>query len=187
MSGAFGTIKMQSVQWKLAAIKNVPMGLLSKVTLQFEGERFGLHPNQWLTYQVPDKMPAEACFFLTWPFGFNIMIGFVGGDFGWRLSAAGTEAAVDFALGEVVKMVGSDARRHFVKGHLTQWASNPWTQGAYSAARPGHFSARAELARPLGNRLFFAGEATAVRYQQLCAGAYASGERAAAEVIAALG
>jgi hypothetical protein len=35
--------------------------------------------------------------------------------------------------------------------------------------------------------LFFAGEATAAPYYQLCSGAYSSGESAAGEVIAAIG
>jgi monoamine oxidase len=168
--------------WKRQAIDKLPMGLLAKVTLQFDGEQFGLLPNDWLTYWVPKEMPAEACFFLTWPFGFNIMVGFIGGVFGWRLSAAGSDAAVDFALGEVVKMVGGKARDHFIKGHLTGWAENPWTEGAYAAAAPGHFGARADLAKPLGDRLFFAGEAVAVPYMQLCSGAYTSGETVARDV-----
>ena len=129
-------------------------------------------------------MPAEACYFLTWPFEYDIMIGFVGGEFGWQLSAAGTEAAVDFALGEVVKIVGSKARDHFVKGHLTGWAGNPWTWGAYAAARPGHYEARAMLAEQVGDRLFFAGEAVAGAYVALCGGAYMSGEAVARKVAA---
>lgn len=173
--------------WKQQSIANLPMGLLAKVTLQFDGERFGLGANKWLTYRVPNQMPAEACYFLTWPFGFDIMVGFVGGAFGWQLSAEGRAAAVDFALGEVVKMFGAKARNHFVKGHLTGWADNPWTRGAYAAARPGHYSARAELARPLGDRVFFAGEAVAMPYVQLCGGAYLNGQSVARDVVAAIG
>jgi len=176
----------QLLKWKADAIDNLPMGLLSKIALQFDGEKFGLAPNQWLTYKLPNEMPAEACFFLTWPFNFNLMVGFIGGQFGWQLTAKGQEAAIDFALGEVVKMLGSDARKHFVKGYLTQWSHNPWTQGAYAAARPGHYAARAQLARPLGERLFFAGEALAAPYYQLCAGAYTSGENVARDVVAAI-
>ena len=114
------------------------------------------------------------------------MVGFIGGEFGRQLSAEGTDTAVHFALDEVVKMFGGKARDNFIKGHLTNWANNRWTSGAYTAARPGHYGARAELASPLGNRLFFAGEAVAVPYVTLCAGAYTSGETAAREVIARL-
>jgi len=174
-------------QWKQQAIGNLPMGLLAKVTLQFDGERFGFIPNQWLTYWVPNDMPAEACYFLTFPFGFNIMIGFIGGRFGWQLSAEGTDGAVDFALGEVVKMVGGKARDHFIRGHLTGWAENPWTYGAYAAAVPGHYGARDELAKPVGGRVFFAGEAVAMPYQQLCGGAFLSGQAVAGDVVSAIG
>jgi len=164
---------------KLQAIDNLPMGLLAKIALQFDGARFGLAPNHWLTYLVPDEMPAKACYFLTWPFDFDLMIGFVGGEFGWDLSRAGSQAAVDFALGQVVKLVGSSAKDRFVKGHLTSWAGNPLTRGAYAAARPGHYGARAELARPVGDRVFFAGEAVAGAYVALCGGAYLSGQAVA--------
>ena len=173
-------------QWKQQAIGNLPMGLLAKVTLQFDGERFGFGANKWLSYWVPNEMPVEACYFLTFPFGFDIMVGFIGGSFGWQLSAEGTNAAVDFALNEVVKMVGSKARGHFVKGHLTGWAENPWTYGAYAAATPGHFGARGELAKPLGNRLFFAGDAVSMPYVSLCGGAYLSGEAVAKTVASAI-
>lgn len=169
---------------KLEAIDNLPMGLLAKIALQFDGDRLGLAANHWLSYVVPDTVPAQACYFLTWPFDFDIMIGFVGGAFGWQLSEAGSEAAVDFALGEVVKAVGSGARRHFVKGHLTGWAGNPLTRGAYAAARPGHYGARAILAEPVGDRVFFAGEAVAGAYVALCGGAYLSGETVARKVAA---
>lgn len=169
------------------AIGNLPMGLLAKVALQFDGERFGLSADQWLTYWVPNEMPAEACYFLTFPFGFDIMIGFVGGQFGWELSAKGKDAAVDFALGEVEKLLGSKARNHFVKGDLTGWASNPWTQGAYAAATPGHHAARAALAKPVGDRVFFAGEAVALPYYQLCGGAYLNGDAVAQDVISKVG
>ncbi len=172
--------------WKQQAIHDVPMGLLAKAALQFDGNRLGLNPNEWLTYRVSEDLPTEACFFLTWPFEFDMMIGFLGGEFGWNLSAAGTDAAVDFALGEVVQMVGSDAAKHFVKGDFTRWASNPLTMGAYAAPRPGKFAARGELARQLGDRLFFAGEAVAGPYVATCGGAYLSGEKTARQVSAML-
>ena len=179
-----GSIKFtpELPDWKQTAISNLPMGLLAKITLQFDDERFGLAPNQWMSYWVPNDMPAEACYFLTWPFGFNIMVGFIGGEFGWQLSAEGPNAAIDFALEELTKIFGSKVRKSFIKGHLTGWAENPWTYGAYAAARPGHYDARAGLARSLDDRLFFAGEAVAIPYVQLCGGALISGESVAQEV-----
>ncbi|WP_240932648.1 flavin monoamine oxidase family protein [Pelagibius litoralis] len=171
---------------KAQAIDDVPMGLLTKIALQFDGERFGLTESDFLTYVIPNEVPAEACYFLTFPTGWDIAVGFVGGSFGWDLSRAGEAAAVDFALGEFVKIMGSDARRHFVKGHMSDWAENPLTLGAYGAARPGRFDARAVLAEPLGDRVFFAGEAVAGPYIALCSGAHLSGDAVAESVTAIL-
>jgi monoamine oxidase len=172
---------------KQQAIADVPMGLLTRIGLQFDGARFGLSENDLLTYAVPNTLPAEACYFLTFPTGHDIAVGFVGGQFGWDLSEAGPKAAVDFALGEFTKMMGSDARKHFVKGHMSGWADNPLTLGAYAAARPGRASARNELAEPLGDRVFFAGEAVADEYIALMSGAHLSGNRVARAVIETLG
>jgi monoamine oxidase len=80
-------------------------------------------------------------------------------------------------------MAGSDARKTFVKGHLTDWATNPLILGGYAAARPGRFSARAALARPVEDRLFFAGEALATPYNALCSGAFLSGRDTARNVM----
>lgn len=172
--------------WKSEAIANVPMGLLEKVALQFDGARFGLSENAIMTKLIDGDVPAEACYFLTFPTGYDLAVGFVGGKFGWDIGRAGEDAVVDFALSEFVKMVGSDARRHFIKGHFSDWGNNALTQGAYSAARPGHHAARQDLGRPLGDRVFFAGEAMGGAYLTLCTGAHLSGEAVAAEVVATL-
>ncbi len=172
---------------KQDAIADVPMGLLAKIALQFDGERFGLRDNDFLTYAVPNQVPAEACYFLTWPTGFDIAVGYVGGQFGWDLSNGSEADAVDFALGKFANMMGSNSRNHFVKGMMTDWATNPLTLGAYSAAEPGRFEARKTLAEPLGDRVFFAGEAVAGRYKALMSGAHLSGHAIGGEVVDVLG
>jgi monoamine oxidase len=174
-------------EWKREAIHDLPMGLLAKVALEFVDTRFDLPENSWLTWKVPDDVPAEACFFSCWPSGSDLMVGFVGGEFGHELSRAGSDAAVDFALGELRKRFGSEVDRLFVRGMLTDWADNPLTLGAYSAARPGRAAARDDIATPVADRIFFAGEACAGPYVATCGGAHMSGEAAAGEVAAVLG
>lgn len=168
------------------ALDKLPMGLLVKVGLQFDGAQMGFRPNQWLAYDVDDAIGTPASFFVTWPHGYPYMMGFMGGRFGWEMSKAGEAAAVDFALGEVVKMVGSDAQKWFIKGHMTDWATSPNTLGAYAAARPGHAHVRDALARPAGDRVFFAGEALGGSHMQLVSGAYMSGARTAQDMLSAV-
>ncbi|WP_227268977.1 flavin monoamine oxidase family protein [Roseobacter weihaiensis] len=172
---------------KQQAIADVPMGLLTKIALQFDGERFDLQENNFLTYAIPNELPAEACYFLTFPTGHDIAVGFVGGQFGWAMADAGPDAAVDFALNEFSKAVGSNAQRHFIKGHMSGWAKDRLTLGAYSAAQPGKAASRTVLAEPLGDRVFFAGEAVAGPYIALLSGAHMSGDSVARDVAAQLG
>ncbi|GJD57806.1 hypothetical protein IFDJLNFL_3719 [Methylobacterium dankookense] len=58
--------------------------------------------------------------------------------------------------------------------------------GAYSCALPGQSQARARLAQPFEDRLFFAGEATHPFDFSTAHGAHDSGQRAADEVLSSL-
>jgi monoamine oxidase len=175
---AAGTIRFDPPlpQAKQQAIADVPMGMLVKIPLMIPRERFGVAP---FTDLLLERYGRRDIYFLSFPFNSDLMIGFVGGDFGWEMSAAGEEAAVDYAKEALADLFGSSAPAKVAKGAMTQWASNPWTRGAYAAATPGRFTARAELARPVANRLYFAGEALAGPLVQTCGGAYLSGERTA--------
>jgi monoamine oxidase len=67
---------------------------------------------------------------------------------------------------------------------VTRWAQDPFCRGAYTHVPPGAtYDDYEALAEPIGNRLFFAGEATNGRYPSTLHGAYESGERAAQEVL----
>lgn len=180
-----GTIRFTPAlpAWKQEAASNIPMGLLLKVPLLFDGARLGLGENNWVDYRIPEDKPGEACFFVAWPTGHDYVFGNIGGRFAWDLSAEGPDAVIDYALGELVRLVGSDARKHFLKGLATDWAENPLTLGAYGAVRPGTYGARKILARPVGDRVFFAGEAVAGEVSALVNGAYLSG-RATAKAVA---
>lgn len=161
------------------AIFDIPMGMLAKIPLLIRDQRFGLES---FTDVLLARRGRRDLYFLSFPFDTDLMVGFVGGDLGWELSTAGEDAAVDFATQGLVEMFGSDAASAVVKGGLTRWASNPWTRGAYAAVTPGRHGAREALARPVGDRIFFAGEALAGGLVQTCGGAFRSGEAAAQAV-----
>ena len=66
---------------------------------------------------------------------------------------------------------------------ITRWGQDPWSRGSYSYLGPGASSAtRRMLARPIDDRLFFAGEATDTEHPATVHGALASGQRAAIEI-----
>jgi monoamine oxidase len=170
--------------WKEEAIHQVPMALLAKIPLLLDGERFGLKPFEDILLEQPGK---EDIYFIAFPFEFPMMIGFVGGEFAWRLSAQGRDVAVDFATSALKRVFGENAGKHVKKADFTQWARNPWVRGAYSAALPGHFASREALKRPIADRIYFAGEAVAGEFSQTCGGAVLVGEEVAKTVMAKLG
>ncbi len=171
---------------KKDAIADLPMGQLLKVGLMFDGARFGLSPNDFVSHDIDGPLPAEACYYLAFPAGHDYMVGFMGGSFGRAMEREGEAAAIDFALERLVACIGSDVRRHFLRGTMAGWNENPLTLGAYSAVRPGGFAARRTLAEPLGGRVFFAGEAMATPYATLVLGAHMHGARVARDVAAAV-
>ena len=166
------------------AVFDLPMGLLTKIPLQVGGDRLGLRAFDDLLIEGRGR---NDLFFLCFPFDLDLMVGFVGGDFAWEIEAAGREAAVDFAIGRLADLFGSEVRRAVGHGSMTNWAAERHVRGAYAAARPGRASAREVLRRPVGDRIWFAGEALAGQgLMQTAAGARLSGAAVAAEVMAAI-
>ena len=70
--------------------------------------------------------------------------------------------------------------------HFHDYQSDPWARGAYSYVRVGERHAPHELARPLADTLFFAGEATNANYEGTVTGALGSGNRAANQITRSL-
>jgi monoamine oxidase len=66
---------------------------------------------------------------------------------------------------------------------IQDWARDPFARGAYSYVLVNGEGAREALAAPLAGTLFFAGEATSVDDSGTVAGALASGQRAARELL----
>ncbi len=137
------------------AIAGLPMGLLTKIPLLLHEKIDGgdIKPYQ----NILDESAADNrdIYFLAWPFDTRLMVGFAGGQFAWDLAKAGQRAAVDFATARLKDLFGSSVPA-VERGIMTPWGTHPRTLGAYSAASPGHYAARAALAEPVDERVYFA-------------------------------
>ena len=164
-----------------AAIEDLPMGLLTKIPLAIA--RDALDRNAFDDVLVESRSSRDI-FFLCYPFDLDLVVGFVGGDFAWEIECAGAEAGVHFATETLASIFGSKIRNSVSKGSMTRWGSERWTRGAYAAARPGFAGARDTLTKPVGERIWFAGEALAGPLMQTCGGAHLSGEAVARRMLA---
>ena len=162
---------------------DLPMGMLTKLPIEVRGTRLGLTPFDDLLIERPAR---NDIYFLCFPFDTDLMVGFVGGDFAWELSAAGEAAGVDFVADRLCGIFGSDLRKHLGRAMMTNWGAERFVRGAYAAARPGKSGARRILSEPVADRIFFAGEHLAGPLVQTCGGARLSGEDVARKVVTML-
>jgi monoamine oxidase len=168
---------------KLAAVEGLPLGLADKVFLKLdEPEAFAVES---MVYGAPQRT-ATGSYHLR-PLGRPIIEAFFGGAHARALEAEGPGASAAFAIDELVGVYGTGLRRRVSVLAQTAWASDPWARGSYSHALPGRSGERAVLAAPVDGRLFFAGEACSAHAFSTAHGAWETGERAAREVLAALG
>jgi monoamine oxidase len=119
----------------------------------------------------------------------HLLTAWAGGRRARRLAGAAVDELVARTIAGFSAATGVAPARlaAAVRGHHTHdFARDPFTRGAYSYVRVGAADAVAQLAQPVADRLFFAGEATHAGYEGTVAGALASGVRAAKQVLASL-
>ncbi|MBX3167272.1 MAG: FAD-dependent oxidoreductase [Candidatus Eremiobacteraeota bacterium] len=161
--------------WKNKAIHSLQMGHLKKVAFEFPPGQLTATPDTGL--QVKDS----PMFHLVRPEGSEMSVTLVGGRTAQEWEKLGPEAAQQKVLTELRSVYGANLTP--TAGAVTHWESDPLSGGSYSAAQPGQQAARAELAKPVGGRLFFAGEACEEEWATTAAGAFLSGQKAAQDIL----
>jgi monoamine oxidase len=166
--------------WKLDSIAKIRMGHAEKVGFWLKRDVFAdLAPH----FSMLNWAGAPTAGFLCKPFDRPMATMFASGAFARDLFAQGTDAAIAEGKALLAKICGADILKEIAAARATNWVNEPWVLGAYSVLSPGGGEARAELARPVDERLFFAGEATSPDGFSTAHGAYNSGV-AAIELIA---
>ncbi|MEO1191927.1 MAG: NAD(P)/FAD-dependent oxidoreductase [Pseudomonadota bacterium] len=169
--------------WKVDAYLALPCGTVNKTCLHFDRDIFGPDgPGLYTTWGTT----GPAALFEANVNATNTATVFTSGRHGTWLEQQGQAAAEAFALDSVASVFGNAIRKQVTACLTTAWASEPWTRGAYSCARPAQAKQRQALARPIDDLLFFAGEATIQGANATCHGAYLSGIRAAQEIATSL-
>jgi monoamine oxidase len=166
---------------KLEAIGWLGVGTLNKIALRFR-ESFWPGGAQSLGYL--NGRPDETLEFWNASYtGAPILVAYAGGSFARAIENLPEGEAVDLAMDHLRAMFGTAAPdpRAVVR---TRWASEAYAGGSYSYLAPGSGRAhRISLARPVGDQLFFAGEATSGQYAGTVHGALLSGREAARQIL----
>ena len=161
---------------KQEAAAALPLGLADKVFIAVDRPEW---PAQ--AHLIGDPHRACTASHRLSPLGLPIVESFLGGACAEAMPDG--RAASDFAIEELVGLFGSDWRKRLAPLHATHWREQAYIHGSYSHARVGHAGARAILAAPVDERLFFAGEACSPHDFSTAHGAYQTGIAAAAAIL----
>lgn len=169
-------------QYKQDAIKQLEMGDFNKVYLRFP-EVFWERDIQFIGY-VDDKKD-EWCGWMNYvPFVDEpILVAFNTGEFARQVESMTDNEIIKQAMTTLHKMYGNTIPQP-TQYLVTRWGKDPFTRGAYSYIPVGSTGQQyKEMSKPVGNQLFFAGEATSHKYPSTVHGAYISGQREAKRIM----
>ncbi len=135
-----------------------------------------------------------SAMFPTWwtmrPLRAPVLTAWAGGPKAMAMAGYSKDDLLRAAIDSLTAMV--KIRRPQLKGmieqfHCYDWGSDPLARGAYSYVGVGGMAARSKLSKPIDDTLFFAGEALDTSGQaSTVAGALASGQRAAKQLLSSL-
>ena len=166
---------------KTQAAKGLPLGLADKLFLSLENaEEFEKDSR---LFGATDRT-ATATYHLR-PFGRPQIEVFFGGTLAAELEQEGERAFFDFAVSELMGLLGNAFLQRVKPIHIHRWAADPFARGSYSYALPGMADCRAKLAASVDNRLFFAGEACSPSDFSTAHGGWITGVIAADQVLSA--
>ncbi|MCS6836210.1 MAG: FAD-dependent oxidoreductase [Anaerolineae bacterium] len=165
---------------KQAALAGLRMGASIKMIYVFEQPitephimaiYSRLNPPTWWSPSAGRDVPGQ------------VWTAFISGNWARQLLALGEEGALQAGLDALRQELGRPDLQPVAR-YLQNWPQDPFTLGGYSVVKAGHYGAREKLAAPTPP-LFWAGEASARTHQAATVhGAYLTGRRAAAEILA---
>jgi monoamine oxidase len=172
---------------KQKAMEGLEMGPVIRVSLCFRAkfwEAFSRFKN--ISFLLTDD-----AHFPTWwtsnPLPFPILTGWAAGHYALALSRLNAGQVVGVAvdsLADILELSTARLRHELLEGFSHNWQDDPFSCGAYSYTLVGGDNAARDLAAPVEQTLFFAGEATDSDGNNATVhGALASGKRAAREVL----
>ena len=165
---------------KLNAIHGLGAGHITKLILKFD------HPF-W-------SQELESCLTtlntqLWWRPGWKrrneatVLTAFTGATGADRLGTLGREGAIQAGLQDLEQMFEIPLAERLVDALFIDWQADPYARMAYSYVPVNGLGVRSQLAQPVDQVLFFAGEATHPTRAATVHGAFESGIRAAQEIL----
>ena len=167
---------------KVAAIHRIGFGALAKVFIKFD-EVFWPRNQYAFGLMAKDQEKSPTVIINLWPThkiaGLAVL---VGGDFAIALEDMNDTQLKTWASQVMQEAFGKSALIP-ISVIATEWSKDAYSRGSYSFQAVGSSPSDIEaLAAPVGQSIFFAGEATCREHWACVHGAYVSGLRAASQI-----
>jgi monoamine oxidase len=178
-----GTVKFSPAlpESKRQALRSLAMGLANKVVLSFP-RTFWPEAPHFLGYLSSTRGEFSSFVSLVPFLEKPILSSYLSGEFALEAEPWSDEETVARAMKVLRAMYGRSVPEP-VGVSITRWGRDPFSRGAYSYVPVGGDEGAYDvLAEPVGNRVFFAGEATNGRLYASVHGAFLSGLREATRI-----
>ena len=190
-AGTGGVHFTPALSAKRAALQGLASGAIIKVLLRFRTAFWEqLHAGRYRDatfFHAPEAL--FPTFWTSYPARAPLLVAWSGGPRAQQLAAGASSAQIAHAAVTALRCLfgaGPEMDELLEGYYLHEWQSDPYACGAYSYVLVGGEAAHAQLGEPLGDTLFFAGEATDPEEAGTVNGALRSGVRAAGQVLAAI-
>jgi monoamine oxidase len=194
---------------KRDALARLEMGHALKVVLRFRlpfwekltpraSQQLGaLWPGQSVSFRLMPRLsflfaddPVAPTWWTAHPVVAPLLTGWIAGPRAARLASMSDDAIAEeavTALARILSMERETLEKLLVGRYIHNWSSDPYSGGGYSYVAVGGLAAPGELAAPVEDTLFFAGEATNQHgHTGTVHGALQTGSLAAEEIARAL-
>ena len=171
---------------KLMAIREMGMGTNSKLHVQFSSRH-------WESLGCNGETFADTGYQNTWEVSraqtgrSGILVDYTGGNIGASFGSGTPSSRAKQFLAQIEPVLPGISSRWNGRATIDYWTGYPWTKGSYSYWKVGQYQGFAGVEREIeGGSCHFCGEHTSIDFQGYLNGAVETGERAAAEITAAL-
>jgi monoamine oxidase len=174
-----GVLPLLKIREKNAALRRLASGPVVRVAMAFR-EAFWEKRHPGVAFFHSPEAPFPT-FWTPLPMHAPLLSAWAGGPKAARLTGSSENFLLRKALESVRSVLGNIEDPQAVLVH--DWQADPFARGGYSYVKVGGRGAREELAAPLEETIYFAGEATDAEQSGTVGGALASGIRAAQEIL----
>ena len=183
---AFSPALPQSYKSALQALK---MGSYKKLAIQFEALPSGIDDN--VNYYLYNNQPQGIWqYYRLASYPNNVLVVHTSGEFAAALDKMDNTAVIQL-FGTTFKAAYGSGVKLTAKSGITNWGTDKNVLGAYSYTAPmgsnvndpAALKARKEMAKPINQQIFFAGEAYHLKAYGTLHGAYIDGQDAAENVL----